>query len=145
MGTAVPRRIIGEKAAVGALVQVVRPSVIEVEGNRVREPLGKRDVQPVVVRNRPVLELRHDQVIGVRLVRRDALDARIQAVLIVGVRPRVGIEQALAVVAHVVHRQQRAVTQLPLHLDIPFEPHGSFNGSVQAVHRRSREHRTQSS
>src|ERR1017187_9670284 len=134
---------IGENAAVGALVDVVRPGVVEVECHRVGNPLGERDVQPVVVRNRAVLVLRHDSVIGHRNVRRDAGNARIQAVRIVGVRPGVGIQQALAVVAHVIHRQQRAVRELPLHLDVPFEPHGSLNGSVQAVHRRGREHRTQ--
>src|SRR5208283_3817701 len=122
---------VGEDAAVGGLIQVVRPGVVGVGRNPMREVTPDANRQPVVVGYRAVLDLRDGPVVGIRNVRRQRA-GRIDTVRVIGVIVAIGVRNHNAVIADVVYYQRGRGIQLLLELQVPLLPGWSMNGAVQS-------------
>src|SRR5271170_2992431 len=109
---------IGEEAAVGEFIQIVRPSVVRMGGKPLCEVTSEADGQTVVVRYRSILLLRNSPVVRHRS-RRWERTRRPDLIPIEGVVKTVVIQKANAVISNVVHNQYGGVGQLLLELQVP--------------------------
>src|SRR5579862_1043317 len=129
-----------EESTVRSLVDVVRPGVVEVPRNPVRELLSQTERDAVIVGNCSLPIFGDSRiVVGSRRARQSSL---IQSVSVECVGPSIGVTDARSMVACVVDDKHGAAVELLLDGQVPLLPLRRVDRTDESVTRGGREHHT---
>src|SRR3569833_2297940 len=124
-------------AAIGDMIESVRPRVVEVPAEALCELLADGDLEAVVIGGRPTDELSHGSIVRVR--RFGGKKSSVGSRWVIGIAPWVLIKQVVTAVTNVVCNQCRGWAELTLHLEVPLENPGRMNCTLNTIEIRHTE------